>query len=456
MKKALLVAPLLGVAGWAGATMYAGQETQSAYDQLLDQLRVQHGLNVEPMEYEKNFLSSKVKTIVNTRTGTLSQTQDLPAPLLVMGDQFVLTHEIEHGPVVLSNGLKALASQIKTTLDLDSVEPEFAKAWKNACACEEPVVLLSEITLQGEYSHAFTMNALESQDGQTKYSFGGIQSNTHVNADKIARSTGQMGALYLQSEELEMDLAAGQWEMDGHEALKNIIVGEAVVNWPSMNIKGAEGGVELSGLQFDLKSDVTNGKLNSYGDFSIASLVAPFVELSDTHFDVAVTGLDANNLTEMSEKISKLDLSSQGQNAELLNLYKELLVPGVGIRYGLNGEHTSGGAFDASIELAYQPAEGKTFDDMHTVADLVNASLAEAKVNFDQQLLAHLPPQASQNPMLAFGFSQAGDKYSLNASLKEGIAELNGEPMPLAMMFAEQLAQPLPSAEEVAMMMQAQ
>lgn len=456
MKRTLLAVPLLGLAGWAGATMYAGQETQSAYDQLLEQLRVQHGLQVEPMAYEKNFLSSKVKTIVNGQTGSLSQTQDLPAPFQAITDRFVLVHEIEHGPVVLSNGLKALAGRIKTTIDMESIDPEFAQSWKQACACEEPLVLQSEITLQGEYSHVFDMQSLDWQDGDKKLSFGGIHSESRVDADKMAKSSGETGALSIHFDGGSVDVASGQWQMSGREAIKHIVVGDAVFKLPRIDFENEGNVTELTGIEFDLKSDLSDGKINSYVDMGIASLTAPNLGLNDTHFDVAVTGLPADKITSLTKGIATLDMSSNGEPIELLKLYRQFIAPGIGIRYGLRGKHAVDGEFDAAVALTYQPSTGITFDDLQTVGDLVSALQADASVTFDDALLTQLPNNAGQNPMLASVFSKAGDEYKLKASLLEGNAELNGNPFPLSMMFAQQMAQPLPSMEAVALAMQQQ
>jgi len=456
VKKLLLVLPLLGVAGWAGATMYAGQETQSAYDQLLNQLRVQHGLQVEPMEYEKNFLSSRIKTIVNKSNGQYDSVDDLPEPLRSLSSSFVLVHDIEHGPVVLSNGLKALAGRIKTTVDMDSLDPEFAQAWKQGCACEEPVVLQSEITLQGEYSHVFDVASIDWSDGDSHVSFGGIHSESRVDTDSRATSVGQTGVLSMQFDGSHINVAAGQWQLLGREAIKNIIVGDATFTLPSINIDNAGKNTALSEVKVELKSDLSNGNINSYADFSAGTLSTPMASFNDTHLDLEVNGISAETFTESMEGLSHLNRDIDQHAVELLEIYHNFIQPGLELKYGLRGENANGGAFDAGIALSYAPEAGISFDNMQTVGDLLTAIEAKASVKLDDTLLSQLPGDADQNPMLHSIFNRTSDGYSLNAHLLDGSAELNGNPFPLTMMFAEQLAQPLPTIEQIALAMKTQ
>ncbi len=454
MKRLLIAVPLLGAASWAGATLYAGNQAQTAYGELLEQLKVQHGLHVEPLDYDKNFLGSRVKTVVNGGSGSLSAAKDLPEPLRSLAGRFVLDHEIEHGPMVLSNGLQALAGRIKTTLDMDSLDPDFAQRWKEACACEEPVVLLSEISLQGEYSHAFTVASLDWRDGDKHVTFGGLRSQARVDSDKSARSSGEIGRLSLRWQQgSSLQVEPGQWQLDGTEAIKHIVVGEGVFSLPAVHFTQDGKVAEFQGIKALFNTEIQDGLLNSSFDVGLDVLKGPAGELQDTHLSFSLDGITASALSDFSGRLAMTDLSSDSAaQIELLQLYRGLIAPGIAFKYGLRGNHAAGGDFDASIAMKYDPAGGVSFASLQTVGDLVEAIKGDVSVAFDQGLLSVLPEQLKL--MIPSTFESLEGRYVLKAELSEGQAAVNGDPVPLAMMFGAQFAQPLPSLEEVALAMQ--
>lgn len=453
MKLALLAVPVVAAAGWGGTTLYVAQETESSFEQMAETMRVQ-GIQVESQSYEKGFRTSTARTVLSGEGGSLSAFKDFAEPLNRLADGFALEHAIEHGPVVLSGGVEALAGRVTTTLDMDSVDPEITKAWLAACDCDQPLLVASEIDLLGGSSHSFDFQALAFElENNSTLNFGGLKGETSIDASGLVSSKGTTGALSLVSDEGSLKLDAGDWEFSGKKLLEHFAVGEGAFNFPLLSLDADGKSNVFKGLKGVVASDITDGGLDTKVSFKVDSMQMadlPVDALSDFQLDVAMNRLPVDEMLSFTDKMADIDMSeAEGNPFYILELYRDLIVPGVGLEYGLSGTIAGQGAFDSLLKLSYQPTAGTGLDDIETVGDLVSSLHANLTLSGDAGLLDTLGADVSQNPMLAGFYDAAKDQYSVEASLADGVANLNGMPFPIGLMFAEQFAQPLPSIEEM-------
>lgn len=435
--------------------MYAGNETRSAYDNALEDMRARHGVNMEVLDYEKNFLSSRVRTAVRGDTGALSQAKDLPEPLKSLAEEFVLIHDIEHGPLVLSDGAKVLASRVTTTLDMDSLEPAFAAAWHEACSCEQPLTLVSEMGLGGESEHALSLLKMAGQVEEAQWRFDGVEAQIGVAADKRVTTTGTTGELSFNNGARHATLSAGEWQSQTREHWGVALEGDFSYKAPSLAIGDDEKQVSLKDIALGARSLVEGETLRSDVEITVADFDAPDLKLQNSRLALDSYGIPAKVAAEFTEKASVLDLSADGELLEFLELYSALLAPGAGLKYSVQTALEDAGEVNSHLELNFEPPAGQGLEQLHTVGDLLQSLRGEAALDFDAALLAQLEVPPEQAAMALSTFTQNGDQYSFGATLEGGQLMLNGQPFPLEMFFAEVLAQPLPTKEQIAEMAQA-
>ena len=108
MKKLLVAIPLVAGASWAGASYYAGSQTQHGYDRLLAQLNELKPFTLVNESYYAGVANSTAITKVMDSTAA-------EAKVL-----FRLHHDIQHSPIGMNeDGLRVGAATIVTTLVRD-------------------------------------------------------------------------------------------------------------------------------------------------------------------------------------------------------------------------------------------------------------------------------------------------------------------------------------------------
>lgn len=160
MKKILLAVPVVaGIAGasWAGTSLYSGNESRAAYEQVVADLDDALGLAVVTTEYRPGFLKSEAFTEVR-----FNDTPD--SPVLAR-----LHHEIEHSPVGTGENAGLSAARILTTVITDDVHDAKLKQVLTGFGDAHPVQLLSRVGFDGTVDNELSIAAydLTLNDGST-------------------------------------------------------------------------------------------------------------------------------------------------------------------------------------------------------------------------------------------------------------------------------------------------
>jgi len=383
MKKLLAVLPLVAGASWAGTTYYSGSQTRDAYDQLLTQLNQITNFSVANESYTAGFKASEKLTEL-------------------FGDQ-------------------------------------------------EPAVLISKIGFNGKTLNELRTAAIDvdSEEGKLK-----VSESIHkfdLDLEGKFTGTGEFGEIsFTNSEGFTMSMPSGTQAYDLDWVQAGVFTGESKMNIEKISFNSSNGvGVDLNGVSLDYTSTATDGTLGYDAIMAVADVQSP-IDILSAKLTHSLSGLNMDAITEAQDFSNKLLLDDPEalDSAEVLSslgtIYKSMITKGASIGYGL-GFTNEGGAAESDFNLTFKGDDSDTgMDNLETVGDLVNALQASLTIEADAAALESTPlAMALYSPQASQVLVEENGKYTANIALNDSVVDINGQPLSLALMFAEPLQMPL-------------
>ena len=314
MKKLLfsllgLFVVLLG--GWLGASWWIGKQTETfVREQLIkpqENSVLPAGLKQEVVSYERSLFSSTAVTKLV-----------LDNPLLKgMAEEIQLKHYIQHGPILLGNGIHLGSSNWTTTLDTSKL-PEASQNWlKEAFANKEPGKLKTAIGFGGNANYHFQLHPLISNGGTD----GVNLKITDLVTDGAIKPKGEMspGTFSMKGFELRdnnvtftiPDVKA-EGKTDVHSSLG---LGNVNIKAPNVQILTA-GSTEPISLDMTVTTDIREVGKSLQGNlaFNANNVKGPGAEVKSAALKVDYSGFNVEESKQWSRLwTSKLQETAKGR-----------------------------------------------------------------------------------------------------------------------------------------------
>lgn len=446
MTKWIIGVAALAGCGWASATWLHAEQAAEQYDVSLEAFGQRHGVELVELDYEKSLLSSVARTEI--RGGIpIAQYKDLLPETWREGSRLVLKHEIQHGPLIVGDGVETLAARVVTTLDTGSLNSEVAAVVREACGCEEPFRIVSHIKHDGSAEHKMSLDALSWHGQLQENSFSARIAASNgwltTSADGVVKSEGEFGTAALSIESFEWSTDASRWTFTG-QAAGIAWLGRYEALPADFSIRGEGFELTFDDAYASFNNAVDGGLLNSSLEVGFKSLDAPRA-LGKSVATFSVNGVHEAAMKNYATVASQLNFETPEEIENFLNAYIGLFSSGVAMQLALDVRSESGHAAEMAYDMAYEPTDAE----LMTVGDLVDQLRGGVKVDVElgwvsEMGLDHLAPMAYQMAV------PSEDRITLDASLEGGQAHLNGQPLPVAQMFGPAMAQPLPSVNAIA------
>jgi len=380
MKKLLLALPIVAGASWAGTAYYAGVQSESAYDQLLSQMGMMEPLVFEKESYEKGLATSHAITAVRESHS--------PDAAIV----FRLEHEINHSPVrVDDNGAQIASATIRTTLSEESDNPKFAQ-FRELFQGDEPIEIISTAGITGKIDSTINLAAL-----QTSLPFGNGESILNVAESSIKITT-----------------VDGRTKGDGTIGAMNLsgVKSRSLTGIEPMNINGVRLGSDSvaanSKVNQNLFFEIDNIDLGSVMPADRAPINSGKVDVKLIDVDATALQNYANWARQRSLK-DKLDISDEAET-EMLSKLAKLITKDIAFEYNLTLGN-AGGSANTTTLMKFNGDDSPTgYDNLVTVADLLNVMEMEISVTADKEAI-NLTPAAGfvTSPTAQMALVDAGE-----------------------------------------------
>ncbi len=445
MKKLLLALPLVAGASWAGTSYYAGVQSENAYDQFLNQTQIMKPLVFEKESFENGVTTSHAITAVRQSTA---------ADAKVI---FRLQHEINHSPIQLDdNGTKFATATIRTTLVNESGNQNSA-AIREFFNGEEPFEILSTADINGKIVSTLNIEAFDIDTTDEKLSLGqsSFDITTENNRTQVKGTLGELQANFgngtsVDSSEsyLNFDItiddtwaydydfmwSAGELSLSSDQSLMPVKIANISLGGDS----------KLANEKFDQSLVFELGKIDFGG-----AIPADLVPIDTARFSLDLVDLSFSGIKEYSDRLDKLTVEEQMSStpptdAEALAVAASMVSPNSTLDIKLELGNPAGAA-TADYAIRFVGDESPSgYDDIVTVADLLNAIEMDVNVGIDKAAL-DLTPAAMfmDSPQMQMAFVDIGEQIVSRASLRGAAVEVNGNFFPLQSMFGGMLDMPI-------------
>lgn len=444
MKKLLLAIPLVAGASWAGAAIYSGSQTQSAYEQLLTQLNEIKPLTLVNETYSTGFLNSTAVTKVM---------ESAAADAKVL---FRLQHDIDHSPVaVVDSSVRIAAANINTTLLDDGSLPESAVEFLQGFVDVEPFQINTKVGFDGSTRYQLLVSAYQFQEEGVEMNFGGLDYSADILGDTI-KGAGEFGEITVNGHGKALTLTPGFITTDLTRISQAVYAGNQDLKFDKLTVSSDQGmpfEVALESIGLTSDNTVENDQLSGRASVHVGKIHSP-LPLNSASVDVGLSNLSIAGFNHYLEAVyqtpaSDSELSSDSERLDaVMSAFLPAIGPGTGMDYKLRFSNDGGSAsLDHGVSVVeeaspHYPAGGLA--SIATFRDLLNVIFMEAHLNADADAIDQTPlamfmlsPQAQQ-VIVADGTS-----YKADISMKDLVVDINGNPLSLEMMLGEMLDMPL-------------
>jgi uncharacterized protein YdgA (DUF945 family) len=448
-----------------------GMLAESNVRRQIEELNGYPPLSLEVTDYERGWLASRATIEVRPAAAFLELIVAQDPSLVGMADQtrapFVL--ELGHGPILTLNGFGFGSYAVRAGLDPET-------EWVQTVTAFLGIPYIIELRGRAGLGTGFTFEGeippFEGADGDETYAFSGLEFSGHTDGTDITFEAGlERVAIQSAAESVSIEGFAlnGEYELrPGTMALGTggMTLDRFVFTNPLL---GADAATGLDGLGISASAALNDaGKLDFAAVYSIDSIAVPDIgPVSDVELGFRLVDLDAQAVDDLYALIDGIYSGTSDPNLavfEALPILNRVVVaePTLAldpVRFAMDGEQLEM-ALSVTIDASALPT-GQIMDLMDP--SVVMAALeAECDLTASKTLLSDLVfmgLEQQMGPQLA-GLSEAeieqvlfqqagqsiamvvaqgmlkddGDTYSTRITFADGVATVNGTPLPLEAM----------------------
>ncbi|WP_020394938.1 DUF945 family protein [Thiolinea disciformis] len=474
MKKLLfsllgLVIALIGV--WLGASWWIGKQTESF---VREQLSKASENSVLPANFKQEIVSYE-RSLFHSKAVTKFVTDQPILKDLVQDIQ--LNHTIQHGPLLLGNGLSVGTSQWTTTLDTAKL-PEPQQAWiKEAFANKEPGSLKTNVGFGGNAQYHFQLNPLASKaESGATFKIAKVEASGSVKP-KGEMSPGTFNLSGLEVKDNAVTFTVPEIKAEGQSDVHSELgVGKVDLKAPNIQILTA-GATQPITLDLAMNTDIHEKEKSLEGNINLgaSNIQGPGAEVKNASLKLDYTGFNTDGLLEMKklqeklqnlqsqmlwnmdetevpegrQNMAQLQVEAQELGTKMLEtLFAKVLKANESrLKYVIDVELQKG-KVNGVADLTYAgAATPPTLTDMMTYQVNDWGKLVRGTVDLTADKAA-LP--AGSEMMFAYalekkGVVDAGNQYKVSLKLLGEQAEVNGQAIPFAEIPAQFMPQ-MPSS----------
>ncbi len=443
MKKRLIALPLVagvGAAAFAGTSQYAGNQTQTAYQQILARLNGLSPLVFVNETYESGLRKSTAVTKV-----LASQSAD--AEVL-----FRLHHDIEHAAVRMADdGVKLGQVSVDTALhDKSTLAPEILAVFKQS----EPFLLSTEVSYTGDIRNTLNVSVMEMTGDGLELSWSGLSfEGTTQNASTVG--SGSMGTLSFNDVASggRLSVASSPFNVDLEDHGDNIYTGTADFSFNTVEMQSPELPVPISlaSVVIDTDTNLESDSVNSASRISATGIESP-LPLKEASLLVDIAGLDVEGLRQYNSFMGSLGSDPDAMIADPEHLskmtaaFRSIVKPGSAMKFALSLANDDGDVnADIRVGIKDESEEGMSADALENVVtgrDLLNVLSVKGALDADTQALAQTPVLMMLGGVGEF-VTVTDESITSDISLEGSTLVVNGVELPLDVMSGGMLDVPL-------------
>ncbi|MRI35463.1 hypothetical protein EOPP23_21105 [Endozoicomonas sp. OPT23] len=459
MKKTISVLSLAVATGVLIGPKFAGDSFQTLLEQQVEQINQIPGYNVELTRYEKNWFSSAGIAKISIEPSAIApEASDLSAI------QFETEISVDHGPVTLNNGfgLNRISWQQEV---INSAELQ-----EKLGITESLYSSKGQVSLFGSLSFMEVIPAFVIKDDATTINFSGYQSKAWTGNDGQLVYEGVTDALVIKDVEQDVSLSDLTMNMTADIDLEKIreyllYDGEVELNIGTVHAAlNDESLFSASNLNvsylFETSDDDSKGDMTM--QYGVDAVTASNLDLTDVSFDLTLLNYSTEfNKVYNQEMIKLMNHDSRFDPAQINQVMTDSLPLFLAAKpeFKIDKIHFSlpEGSFDSNMSLKltdYQLEPAQMLSSAFWMNNIQLDAAASADKKLAEKLVALVAAQkmkgkrgitsskvnemAEQQAQMMLGmFSAQGmikqeeDKYTLNFSMNNGEANLNGNLIPL-------------------------
>jgi uncharacterized protein YdgA (DUF945 family) len=430
---------LLGVAGWAGTTYVFGGKVEDQYFASLDQYGHWGPFQLTSESYERGFLSSRARTVLelNVPESAISQDKSLAGKPLSL----TFEHILRHGPLPAGRtadggfSMAPMMAMIETRLvgvspseqSLDEVLAELPQL-RDSYA-------YTIIGLSGGGSNRLMVPAFEKSFGEKALTvnWGGLTCDTEFSRNL----EGFAGNFVLPSLKVEMKDGHMAWEgisaeFDLTAAFPMVYVGSSEGRFGSLemafsDMKGESKQIAMKDLDVNSQSTVDGAFINYLYAINMAGITVDGEVFGPGLLEVSARNLDGEALSHFQAAMLQMyreDVFDPNMAAfRMLQIYatlfSELSKGSPEIEISRLQFATPMGVIDGNARVKFHGGEGLVLGDMQAMAKNFEA---EAKVTVDEKLVRTVLAANFEQEMKTAREQGMGPQYP-----DEKITELAGQ-----------------------------
>jgi uncharacterized protein YdgA (DUF945 family) len=294
-----------------------------------------------------------------------------------------------------------------------------------------PGTIFSEMALSGELTSNFVLEPGSFSDGTDSIHWGDVDVVVRMSpASNAIGFSGTIGEFVLSDIVSELELGALAFEGETAPSGYGFWLGETSLEIESVSAPSALGMSAAGPFTFSERTWLDGDKVSAHGAMQLNGI--PFADLGRANIlvEVAAEGIHAQSIGNISRAVDNIDAYSSGDElmVELEDDLQQLLAAGFGFQIKQLDVQLQGGTVSAALDVDVAPTDVDQF--------VWTSILLAADATFDASIPAELydyfvsvDPSVSAAAGMGF-LRRNGDVYEMQATLKKGLLEINGAPMP--------------------------
>jgi uncharacterized protein YdgA (DUF945 family) len=294
-----------------------------------------------------------------------------------------------------------------------------------------PGTIFSEMALSGELTSNFVLEPGSFSDGTDSIHWGDVDVVVRMSpASNAIGFSGTIGEFVLSDIVSELELGALAFEGETAPSGYGFWLGETSLEIESVSAPSALGMSAAGPFTFSERTWLDGDKVSAHGAMQLNGI--PFADLGRANIlvEVAAEGIHAQSIGNISRAVDNIDAYSSGDElmVELEDDLQQLLAAGFGFQIKQLDLQLQGGTVSAALDVDVAPTDVDQF--------VWTSILLAADATFDASIPAELydyfvsvDPSVSAAAGMGF-LRRNGDVYEMQATLKKGLLEINGAPMP--------------------------
>jgi uncharacterized protein YdgA (DUF945 family) len=400
VKKSVIavVAILVLVVGWAGATYVIGGRVEDRYLSFLDQLQGRGPFELTNENYQRGFLTSRARTVLQFKVPVEDEAKQ---PF-----RLVFEHTFHHGPLPAGKTPDGKRSLTPMLALIETRLVEFSPSDRSLEQVLEEVPQLKDsqaytiVGLSGGGHSRWVIPAFEKkmEDEGVTINWGGLICDSKFSRELVRMSGNfSISGLEIQGDKGNLVWNGVNFDFDLNEAFPLVYVGNSEGHFGSLeaSFPDSEGGnkaIAMKNIEMSSQSSRDDDIINGAMTMNMAGLIVDGKTFGPGMVKMAARGLDGQALSHFQRNMLEVNQEENLDPEAMLpmimqnysQLFRELGAGSPEIEISQLRFTTPMGGFDGTARLKYHGEDGQMPADILSVLQNIDA---EAHIVADENLV---------------------------------------------------------------------